>query len=79
VTRTGGAAPAGHAANSAQRLGGLHAAFTVPAPLATAVAGTRVLLVDDRVDTRWTTTVVARLLRQAGADAVLPLVLAIDG
>jgi ATP-dependent DNA helicase RecQ len=35
-----------------------------------------VLLVDDRVVTGWTLTVAARALRQAGATAVLPLVLA---
>jgi ATP-dependent DNA helicase RecQ len=36
-----------------------------------------VLVVDDRVETGWTMTVAARLLRQAGAPAVLPLVLAV--
>ena len=35
-----------------------------------------VLLVDDLVDSRWTLTVAARTLRQAGADAVLPFALA---
>jgi ATP-dependent DNA helicase RecQ len=35
-----------------------------------------VLLVDDLVDTGWTLTVAAKLLREAGAPAVLPLVLA---
>ncbi len=35
------------------------------------------LLVDDRVETGWTMTVAARLLRQAGASAVLPLAVAI--
>jgi len=35
-----------------------------------------VLVVDDRIETGWTMTVAARLLRQAGARAVLPLVLA---
>jgi ATP-dependent DNA helicase RecQ len=38
-----------------------------------------VLLVDDVVDSGWTMTVAARLLRQAGAVAVLPFALAIDG
>ena len=33
--------------------------------------------VDDRVDSGWTMTVAARLLREAGAPAVLPLALAI--
>jgi ATP-dependent DNA helicase RecQ len=36
-----------------------------------------VLVVDDRIETGWTMTVAARLLRQAGAPAVLPLVLAV--
>ena len=34
-----------------------------------------VLLVDDLVDSRWTVTVAGRLLRTAGADAVLPFAL----
>ena len=37
-----------------------------------------VLLVDDVVDTGWTMTVAARLLRRAGATAVLPFALALD-
>ena len=36
------------------------------------------LLVDDRVETGWTMTVAAKLLREAGAVAVLPLVLAVS-
>jgi ATP-dependent DNA helicase RecQ len=36
-----------------------------------------VLLVDDRVDSGWTMTIVARQLREAGVPAVLPLVLAL--
>jgi len=35
-----------------------------------------VLLVDDVIDTGWTATVAARLLRKAGATAVLPFALA---
>jgi ATP-dependent DNA helicase RecQ len=35
------------------------------------------LLVDDRLETGWTMTVAARLLREARATAVLPLVLAV--
>src|SRR5579875_3488051 len=64
--------------NSAQRLRALWGAFAVPAPVADAVASLDgpVLLVDDRVDTGWTMTVAARLLRAAGATAVLPLALA---
>ena len=40
---------------------------------------TAILLVDDRTDTGWTLTVVARLLRLSGADAVYPFVLAATG
>ena len=36
-----------------------------------------VLLVDDLADTGWTITVAAKLLREAGAPAVLPLVIAV--
>ncbi|TVT38893.1 hypothetical protein FNH05_23950, partial [Amycolatopsis rhizosphaerae] len=35
-----------------------------------------VLLVDDLVDTGWTMTMATRLLRRAGAPAVLPFALA---
>ena len=63
-------------ANSAQRLAAVWDGFTVP-ELA-GVAGP-VLLVDDVVDSGWTATVVARLLRRAGAPAVLPFALALDG
>jgi ATP-dependent DNA helicase RecQ len=64
--------------NSAQRLRALWDRFYVPPALAAALAGLAgpVLLVDDRVDSGWTMTVVARLLREAGAPAVLPLALA---
>jgi ATP-dependent DNA helicase RecQ len=44
-----------------------------------AVAGRAILLVDDRTTSGWTLTVAARALRQAGAVAVYPFVLAIDG
>jgi ATP-dependent DNA helicase RecQ len=71
-----GAAPGG---NSAFRLAEVHDRFAVPPELATAVAAVvgPVLLVDDLVDSRWTITVAGRLLRQAGADAVLPFALAV--
>jgi ATP-dependent DNA helicase RecQ len=35
-----------------------------------------VFLVDDLVDSRWTLTVVGRLLRRAGSGPVVPLALA---
>jgi ATP-dependent DNA helicase RecQ len=72
----------GPASNSARRLAALHGAFTVPPSLTeslTQLGGTPILLVDDRVDSRWTVTVAARALRRAGAGPVLPLTLAIDG
>jgi len=64
--------------NSAQRLRALWDRFHLPPPLAEAVASLDgpVLLVDDRIETGWTMTVVAKLLREAGAPAVLPLALA---
>ncbi len=68
----------GHS-NSAQRLSALTRALVVPGPLGDAVsrAGGPVLLVDDRIETGWTMTVAAWLLREAGAPAVLPLALAV--
>ncbi|WP_338895720.1 RecQ family ATP-dependent DNA helicase [Streptomyces sp. TG1A-60] len=70
-----------HRSNSAQRLRALADSFTVPDGLAAALAATPgpVLLVDDYTDSGWTLAVGARLLRQAGADQVLPLVLALAG
>ncbi len=67
--------------NSAQRLASVWHALTVPDPVASALpeVGGPVLLVDDLTDTGWTLTVAARLLREAGAPAVLPLTLASRG
>ncbi|MFD7685418.1 RecQ family ATP-dependent DNA helicase [Streptomyces sp. NPDC059781] len=67
--------------NSAQRLKALDGALTVPSGLAAALAEARgpVLLVDDYTETGWTLAVAARLLRRAGAQGVLPLVLAVQG
>jgi ATP-dependent DNA helicase RecQ len=65
--------------NSAQRLAAVWDQLTVPEEVAAAagqLAGP-VLLVDERAESGWTMTVAARLLRQAGAPAVLPLVLAV--
>ena len=74
-------AHAARRSNSAQRLRALSGAFTVPGELADALAGASgpVLLVDDSTDSGWTLAVAARLLRRAGADQVLPLVLATAG
>ncbi|WP_191244994.1 RecQ family ATP-dependent DNA helicase [Amycolatopsis deserti] len=65
-------------ANSAQRVADLWQLLAVPGDVAaelSAVDGP-VLLVDDLVDTGWTMTLAARLLRQGGAPAVLPFALA---
>jgi ATP-dependent DNA helicase RecQ len=64
--------------NSAQRLAAVWDAFGVPDALKNALAeqGGPVLVIDDRVDSGWTMTVAAKTLREAGAPAVLPLVLA---
>jgi ATP-dependent DNA helicase RecQ len=67
--------------NSAQRVRLLHDAFTVPddlAPRLTNLDGP-VLLVDDLIDSGWTTALVARLLRRAGAPGVLPFALGLAG
>ncbi|MDT4990104.1 MAG: ATP-dependent helicase RecQ [Micromonosporaceae bacterium] len=67
--------------NSAQRVRVLHDAFTVPDDLSARLAGLNgpVLLVDDLIDSGWTGAIVARLLRRAGARAVLPFALALAG
>jgi ATP-dependent DNA helicase RecQ len=67
--------------NSAQRVRALHNAFVVPQELTAALQANPgpVLLVDDLSDTGWTLAVLARLLRRAGATAVFPLVLAVQG
>jgi ATP-dependent DNA helicase RecQ len=67
--------------NSAQRLRAVWATLRVPEQVRAAMAGLEgpVLLVDDRIETGWTMTVAARLIREAGAPAVLPFVLALGG
>jgi ATP-dependent DNA helicase RecQ len=71
----------GRGANSAHRLAGLWDRIAVPTDLGSKLSAQLgpVLLVDDVADSRWTLTVAARALRRAGATAVLPLVLAVDG
>ncbi|NTY59488.1 RecQ family ATP-dependent DNA helicase [Mycolicibacterium sphagni] len=64
------------AANSAYRVAALDGAWSPPDPAAIAAAGGPVLLVDDLTDTGWTLTMAARVVADAGAPAVLPLVLA---
>ncbi|WP_338701292.1 RecQ family ATP-dependent DNA helicase [Streptomyces sp. Q6] len=67
--------------NSAQRLRALDGTLTLPPELAEALARANgpVLLVDDFMETGWTLAMAARLLRRAGAEGVLPLVLAVQG
>ncbi len=68
--------------NSAYRLAGVWDRLVVGPDLAQVLAGTGgqpVLLVDDLIDSRWTMTVSALALRQAGVGAVLPLALAQAG
>jgi ATP-dependent DNA helicase RecQ len=75
------AAPAARQYNSAQRLQAVWRQLSIPASVQDALAGLSgpVLLVDDRIETGWTMTVAAKLLRDAGAPAVLPFVLATAG
>ena len=66
--------------NSAHRLKALWDSFALPADLVLALEGLDgggVLLVDDLIDSGWTMTVVARLLRTAGAGRVHPLALGV--
>jgi ATP-dependent DNA helicase RecQ len=79
--RDGASRDGARQSNSAQRLRAVWAELTVPGPVRDTVAGlgAPVLLVDDRIETGWTMTVAARLLREAGAAGVLPLVLATGG
>jgi ATP-dependent DNA helicase RecQ len=66
----------GEHANSAQRLAAVWPAFEAPT---FTLPGGPILLVDDVIDSGWTATVAARILRQAGASAVLPFALAQAG
>ncbi|MEU6015732.1 RecQ family ATP-dependent DNA helicase [Streptomyces sp. NPDC047515] len=82
LTYTGpSGAHAARRSNSAQRLRALSGALAVSGELADALASSPgpVLLVDDSTDSGWTLAVAARLLRQAGSEQVLPLVLAAAG
>ncbi|HEX3780243.1 MAG TPA: RecQ family ATP-dependent DNA helicase [Pseudonocardiaceae bacterium] len=71
----------GHKASSARRLAELWTSMSVPEELATNLSTVDgpVLLVDDVVDSGWTMTLAAKLLREAGAPAVLPFALALTG
>ncbi|MFJ8045343.1 DEAD/DEAH box helicase [Kitasatospora sp. NPDC096147] len=80
VSYADGRPPHGPRSNSAQRLHSLAGALVVPGELQEAIAANPgpVLLVDDLVDSGWTVTVAARLLRRAGTGPVLPLTLAVQ-
>jgi ATP-dependent DNA helicase RecQ len=78
----GGGPTGGPGGNSAYRLAGVWGGFAVGPQLGEdlrELGGRPVLLIDDRADSRWTLTVAGRLLRQAGASAVLPLTLGLVG
>ena len=66
--------------NSAFRLANVWGRLVVGPELASHLSGAPgpVLLVDDVADSRWTLTVCAGLLREAGAPEVLPLALALE-
>jgi len=73
------AAPLHGARNSAFRVAALWDRFTITPELQErldALEGAPLLLVDDVIDTRWTMTIAARLLRRAGSGPVLPFALA---
>ena len=75
----GEGARGGPGGNSAYRLADVWGQLAVGPSLADGLRtldGAPVLLIDDRIDSRWTATVAARELRRAGAGSVLPLVLA---
>jgi ATP-dependent DNA helicase RecQ len=76
LTPVGGGPTGQPGGNSAFRLAGVWDRFTADG---LDVPSGGVLLVDDQADSRWTLTVAARTLRQAGAVEVLPFVLALRG
>jgi ATP-dependent DNA helicase RecQ len=70
----------GSASNSAQRLRAVHGAFAVGEAMRASLeelGDESVLLVDDRTDSGWTFVEATRVLREAGAAAVLPFALGI--
>jgi ATP-dependent DNA helicase RecQ len=65
--------------NSAQRLSSVWSGFDASSLPDLSRVGGPVLLVDDVIDSGWTMTVAARLVRRAGVPAVLPFALAKAG
>lgn len=70
--------PGQGATNSAQRVAAVSRRHRLQLDDPAAVEGRRVLLVDDLVGTGWSLTLAADALVQAGAEAVLPLTLAVS-
>ncbi|TWH04689.1 ATP-dependent DNA helicase RecQ [Nocardioides sp. J9] len=66
------------ATNSAQRVAAVQRRCALRLDTPDAVRDARVLLVDDRVVTGWSTTLASVALHQAGAAGVVPLVLAVN-
>jgi ATP-dependent DNA helicase RecQ len=75
LQRTHDAPPQATLANAAHRCRNVWGAFEVDAGASVSTPPGPVLVVDDALDSGWTMTVVAALLRKAGAEAVLPFVL----
>ena len=71
VAKTRETAPQAEMGNSSQQFANVSGAFAVAGPVPEGAA----YLVDDIVDSRWTLTVVASLLRRAGAGPVFPMAL----
>ncbi|MGP3968824.1 RecQ family ATP-dependent DNA helicase [Streptomyces sp. 6N223] len=80
VTHDPGSLPSGRS-NGAQRVRALHGSLALAPPVAQAVGAAKgpLLLIDDFTESGWTLAMAARLLRRAGAEEVLPLVLAVRG
>jgi ATP-dependent DNA helicase RecQ len=72
VTKGPGTVPQSELNNSAQQYANVEHAFSITAP----VPPGPVLLIDDIVDSRWTLTAIAALLRENGTGSVHPMVLA---
>ena len=68
--------PGAGSANSARRVAAVRRRTSLQ--LDADVSGRSLLLVDDRTVTGWTLTIAASALREAGASAVHPLVLAVS-
>ncbi len=67
------------ATNSAQRVAAVSRRCALRLDEPDAVRDARVLVVDDRLVTGWSLTLAAAALHEAGAAAVVPLVLGVNG